>query len=234
MKTINDFLNYKSSINEVVRSDELEKIAYQIINELDLKEFAQSVVITDFNRSKIFTNSFAFYDGTNIYFDYLRTFYLIVNTAPDSISSNLLSDYANLKLLSILLHEIYHVVQKRKITLDPKKTESIILKYSHEKKKNLLKEKRYISKFYETNPLERQARIKSLKKILCFAKSNNDIVSGILFDLNLQVLNGYDRNNPLSINPCNTYFEQNMSFVDTNNELSYEKKLELGLPVKSI
>lgn len=234
MKSINDFLSYKSRLNEMIRSDELEKLTYKIISEMCLKDFVQNVIITDFNKNKIYTSSFAFYDGESIYFDYLKIIYLIVNTMPDGFSTNWQADYINLKLLSIMLHEIYHVMQKRKVVLNPQSLESRVIKYAYKKKNKLFEEKRYTNKFYETNPMERQASIKSLKKILDFYKNNEELISRIILSLDAQILNGYDKNDSLNVNPCNTYFEQKIDFIKENNELSYEKRIELGLPVKAI
>ena len=222
MDYIKNLLIIKEKNEEILRIDEFEKIIYILIKEFNLQNYINDVILINFNKYRIKRNVCALYNNKQLYFDYLRVVHSKNQTKVSLI---------NLNIIKIILHELMHVIQERKIVHNFNNTESYILYASFLRKKELIKKGVY-EDFYKINPIERQAEIISLQRIISMFK-NSFKLGAFERELNDNLKYGYNFDNPMIINPYNQYFDNNISFFKLG-DFTDKKRLELGLPVKKV
>lgn len=230
MEFLKEFLIKKSLSEEIFRIDKFERIINYLVRESGQENYIESVIVTDFERLNISRNTCAFYCNKKLYFSYLRTVHSndIVNYIIADKRSK--SYFINLNIASVILHELEHVMQEKRSLEDPSNIESQVLTKAYQRRKELYKIGIY-DYFYPIDPIERQANIKSLRKIIEIERKNQ---AGLdFFDIKLKktITSGYSLDNPSLINPFYTFFDKDLGITGIES-LDYDKRIELGLPVK--
>jgi len=155
-----------SKKGKVVNKDFIYHALNTLINEKFLNDYVLRIKILNFNRAVLAT-----YCETSktIYVNYQKLIYCVSTYISSNVNVLNYQDrflIVNIYILKILLHELEHVIQVKKIDIS-KNSESKLLLISNEWEQILKNEemKKYNQQLYEVNPLERQATLISYKKI---------------------------------------------------------------------
>ena len=217
--------NYmKDIISYSISNDQLENYIKEF--KIDNVNDATGIGQYDWNK-KILT----------IYSKKLNKLYHQMNSLENILSQQELLYYKNLVITEIILHEINHAKQKKSIdsTVD---YESILFTLERRLIKN---QNDYIAN-YSDSIIERQAEVNALAAINSIAKYTHEqfpTLSNLTeYDYLKRVLSGYEISSPIE-KFCTRY---NISYFDcdkiikeynvSDNNLSFYKRLELGLPIK--
>ena len=236
---------YDKSVNDrILDLEDIEKILEILVIDNDLNDY-----ILNLNFQPIGSNNLASYSSKkrNITV-YIKTINEMIKNIEENILnvSNLEKTlYKNLSILQIILHEVEHVKQEKKLYLGSN-LETFILRISR------LIYSKDIEKLYEYSPNERFAEIKSFEqiiKLLYELKSNIENLQNILSIEKLQrLLRGYHYSNYSVNSPLITYFKlgnnekllssfewYNIKYEVTINKVvslySLNERLKYGFPI---
>ena len=161
--------------------------------------------------------------------------YLMSLKNETNINLDSLALLLNLLLTKVLIHEIEHLFQEKKIKSNINNFENSILYYSFDQE-DLLKKVNNYNRVSIYNPSERQAEIKGLKEIRRIVSYYNkkDIKEYISSSLEKRVLNGYLSD--FQLFPAKIYFEgyENISSLIEDEKEKLSLRLDLGLKVNKI
>ena len=129
--------------------------------------------------------------------------------------------YLNCNIISVIFHEIAHVCQK--------KEENPLIILSEQTESELKIHNLYDVNLYLVNPIERQANILSLSKIVCDTCPKNTHINDLFKQQLIKIIKyGYDETFPIYI-----FFKDSNNFEDalyfSSSSLSeFDEKLEYG------
>lgn len=194
-----------------------------IINELYSRNLTQYV-----DKIKIgnqFPVARFYIDSKTLSFNYnMMLSKIIYNANKINFKSNLeFIKYINLNILSIVLHEITHVIQEKE------KNDLLLLSEKIEIK--LKKQNKYNTTYYLANPIERQAQVSSLSNVIMSYNDPNNSTTILLLKRRLIdcISFGYNElDYPIKIFFQETnYFEKAIDYSKSTIK-KIEEKLEYG------
>lgn len=213
-------------MNDIVFKDKIiteNKLINLVINELYTRNLTQYVFKIKIGNQ--FPIARFYIESKTICFNYnMMLSQIISNANKINFKSKIdFIKYINLNILSIVFHEITHVIQE--------KNKNGLLILSEKVEITLKEQKKYNSIYYLTNPIERQAQINSLSNVIKLCNNSNDSMPNLLLKHRLIdcISFGYNESNY----PIKTFFQETNYFekaiyyskVEAKN---FEKKLEYG------
>lgn len=233
MENIFKIIYDKTKNKSVLSQKDLEKILNLTIVDKRLNEFVNSV---DFQSLR--SNGLASYSiDTRRITIYLDT----IEKLKSNIEHKLLINddferffYINLLILQIILHEVEHANQQKKLK-SIKDLETLIIKLSYTVKYNNIKA------LYEYSPEERFAEINSVNEtaLLLNYLSNKSLNLMELFELEKlkRYLRGYHYRNSIIKSPTIEYFSKGqmqnaLKFIDVDNYNDLNERLFFGFPIE--
>lgn len=235
LETIEETVKKINIENKLITCDSI----YSMFEQMLLENEDIDCFLSNLSFKSIDGNTVAFYanDKKRIYIDYKKLVYISVKESFKVDNYKLI--FINLNILKVLFHEFEHANQEkkmkfdendfeRKILLITNKSETIINDWLMKKDVNYLELKNALlfnrflhenAQFYETSPVERQAEIEALYKIICISKffNNNYIVK--VFEksmLNISLKN-YKLDNNRRQYPIQLFFEYYNRYFDCEN-----------------
>ena len=235
LKIIFDFsIKGNLATKELIRS-----IIELLVNYYEVDDYVSNIKISNFNSQMLASYN---EDEKVIYINYQK---IICSVASHiSNNSNIVNFnhkilLINMYILEILLHELEHIIQIKKIATNNNE-ESNFLKISNnwEQRLKIINVKKYNMHLYKVNPLEREANLKSNKKLTILSEELN--IKEINFFFNNEyfttTLNDYNIAN--LIYPTTIFFKdfkKDSKFKETlqilNSHISLNRRLELGLQI---
>lgn len=229
--------NYKKP--HIVKEDFIYDVCEIFSKYYELEKYFKDVVIINAK-----TPSLAYYSPqlktiyVNIYKLIKTTGYYIAQNENISIYEEKILA-VNLYILKVLLHEIEHIVQERIIRDGQENIEKEILIASFNNEQNLKDNKEYSNKKYYTNPIERQAEIKSLNQINRIANETNNETVFRFFERELLItaMNDYKIGESINVYPYqyffNNYKKEIIKDIEEIQMLkdNYDLRIQLGLAI---
>ncbi|MBQ3020911.1 MAG: hypothetical protein IJD92_01645 [Bacilli bacterium] len=227
---------YSISKNQkIIDENIIINLLKSLVDYYSLNEYVESINITNYK-----DNNLANYNinKKTININFQKMILYIINNLPENINEPKIKFLlVNLQILKILLHELEHVNQERKIRLNNDLETKIYLRVQDWeyaiKDKNLDYYNRIL---YNINPMERQANIVSIKKILKFIGLTDNIKIKNYFknDYLFTIIKNY--NIETSKYPLILYFnkypylrEMKSLIYKTNHIFDQDLRGELGL-----
>lgn len=139
----------------IISKEDFERIIINEIYRNNLVSYVDKIEISD-------QSPFAryYFDRKKLSFNYNQILYY-TNIMANKYKFNTVEEkikYINYSIISIVLHEIVHVRQK--------KEENLLIALSEQAESELKKYKLYGLNLYMTNPIERQAHVLSLSEVI--------------------------------------------------------------------
>ncbi len=205
-----------------------------------LNNFVAKIFIGDYNQDFL---ARYFCESKKLYINYRRLLYSVVSYISNFSS---LYDYNEIMLMTnlyisyILIHELKHIIQDKKMQLEGSE-EAELLVVSQEWEYQLKLKTLYNNVLYRQNPIERQADIFSLKKIIeiCNLINNKKIYKFYSKKLLERSFEDYERKS--NAYPTQSYFK---NFLDQNRIFKIKESLrtamgvfervEFGLPLNDL
>lgn len=241
MENILKIIYDKSINNKIIDINDIDKILELLINKKQLNNYILSIDV-----QQIRSNNLASYSN---YSKKITVYPYTIELMLDNIESNILnvSDfekilYKNLSLLQVVLHEIEHANQEKKLYVE-NTLESFILRMAY------TVDNSYFESLYEYSPQERFAEIKSYKEVIfliSYIKNKLDKLPFILeMDKLQRFLRGYHYNQGKVNSPLITFFKQgnkelilksfdwykNNSFDKVYIQYNLEERFNYGFPI---
>ena len=240
-------LVYDLSRSEHIADDKvIEKYFEFFSDEYRLDKYLKNVVISNFKN-----NSLAYYspDTKTIYINFCKMIYALGLESKQCKYTDTYEDkimMINLYIVKIIAHEIEHVLQERKINSGIYNIENDILSVANIHEKHLKANGIYKDILYYTNPIERQAELKSLKSILQVANEIDrlNIVNLITNEYLTKTISDYSIEGQQIIYPYQVFFDkkfdmeyllniirkiEEMEILDCNEDL----RIDMGLKLTS-
>lgn len=153
----------------------IEKYFELFSDNYKLDKYLKNVIISNFKN-----NSLAYYspDTKTIYINFCKMIYSLGLESKQCKYTDIYEEkimIINLYIVKIVAHEIEHVLQEIKITSKISNIENDILNVANIHEKYLKTNGMYKSILYYVNPIERQAELKSLKRVLQVAEKINNL-----------------------------------------------------------
>lgn len=215
-----------AKINKIINEHELIDL---IINELYYRNLTQYVdKIKIGNQCPI---ARFYVDLKTLSFNYnMMLSQIILSANKINFKSNFeFIRYINLNIISIILHEIIHVVQE--------KEKNDLLLLSEKVEIELKEQKKYNTIYYLTNPIERQAQVSSLSNIIMLYNDLDDSTTILL--LKQRLINcitfGYNElNYPIKIFFQETNYSEKAINYSKIIAKKFEEKLEYGCELSNL
>lgn len=141
----------------IISKEDFERIIINEIYRNNLVSYVDKIEISDqspFARYYFDRRKLSFNYNQILYYTNIKANKYKFNTEEEKIK------YINYSIISIVLHEIIHVRQK--------KEENLLITLSEQAESELKKYKLYGLNLYMTNPIERQAHVLSLSEIILY------------------------------------------------------------------
>lgn len=204
----------------------IEKYFEFFSDEYMLGKYLKNVVISNFKN-----NSLAYYspDTKTIYINFCKMIYALGLESKQCKYKDTYEDkimMINLYIVKIIAHEIEHVLQEIKINSGIINIENDILSVASTHERNLKANGIYKGILYHTNPIERQAELKSLKSILqVIEEINNSNISRLISNEYLtKIICDYNFETRPNIYPYQIFFGKNLN--DMEYLLNIIRKIE--------
>lgn len=206
----------------------------ELLNEEDVKQILIDLIYSNnlisYVDKIIFSNNIEFarycLKSKILYFNLNNILhYIILKSKKNKITNNTeLVNYLNCNILIILYHEIVHVIQR--------KNYNEIIFYSELYEQQLKLKNKYNINKYLSNPIERQAFIKSLVYVLLITKDNTNKTNIILKNELINRINyGYysEKKFPIKSFFENSLYYESISKLSNIGDMNLDEKLEYGL-----
>lgn len=236
-----------SSSGHIADEKVIEKYFEFFSDEYRLDKYLKNIVISNFKN-----NSLAYYspDTKTIYINFCKMIYALGLESKQCKYTDTYKDkimMINLYIVKIIAHEIEHVLQERKINSGIINIENDILSVASTHERNLKANGIYKGMLYHTNPIERQAELKSLKSILQVIEEINNLnISRLISNEYLtKIICDYNFETRPNIYPYQIFFGKNindmeylsnitrkieeMEILDCNEDL----RIDMGLKLTS-
>lgn len=246
MDDISQFI-YDHSNKELVPNEYFINTVFEIlIDQYSLKQHIKNIIISNFNN-----NSLAYYssDDKTIYINFCKFIYSIGLDLSRKMDTNSYEEKIlgmNLFVLKVLLHELEHANQEKKMNNHFNDFEARIFRISSEREMYLKKSQLYnlnYNNLYFRNPMERQAELSALKETLMISKNLEQSILSNLIEREYLItsISDYQLNPPQLIYPIITYLDSWYKcdeIFDCINEIpllasNRDLRLNLGLRIST-
>lgn len=235
---------FEKIIVDISNKDKIiHKELYDVIDTIkkddDLSDYLKKI-----NIENTISNYYIFYspDDKNVYVNYnaliYKTAQIIKDLSFEKKSNKLF--FLNIVITRILLHEIEHAKQHRKID-NNRDFEAKVLLSSNELEMILKKQNKYNKNSYNINPLEIDAEAKSLRQISNLLKIYDDPNAEKFFQdsITLKNYDNYKEENKKIISPSEMFFSQDSQYLTIKDDIntmdlsnySFSDRTDLGLKI---
>ena len=218
-----------SSSGHIADEKVIEKYFQFFSDEYRLDKYLKNIVISNFKN-----NSLAYYspDTKTIYINFCKMIYSLGLESKQCKYTDTYEDkimMINLYIVKIIAHEIEHVIQEIKVNSEISNIENDILSVANTHEKYLKENGTYKGILYYTNPIERQAELKSLKSILQVANEINslNIINLITNEYLTKTISDYNIEGQQIIYPYQVFFDKRFNMEYILNIISEIEEMEI-------